>query len=184
MHLGLANFLCSRRLGRGPKFQVSPCSRGLCGLIGGTLNPLMANATILHRIAPSQHETTTVSQVCKLHVEVIASCSFFPWTICGLLRDRLHTMHGRQKSLIYEWACSPHLSFFFIHTSHFPSLYLFFFFFWIDSSLSFLWAGSLFSFHQTLPISLPFSVRTPPKSFSRFNNYLSFTNYTSVASQS
>ena len=95
-----------------------------------------------------------------------------------------HTMHGSQKSLIYEWASSPHLSFFFIHTSHFPSLYLFFFF-WIDSSLSFLWAGSLFSFlHQTLPISLPFSVRTPPKSFSRFNNYLSFTNYTSVASQS
>lgn len=72
-------------------------------------------------------------------------------------------MHGRQKSLIYEWACSPPLSFFFIHTSHFPSLYLFFFF-WIDSSLSFLWAGSLFSsFHQTLPISLPFSVRTHQK---------------------
>jgi len=126
--LGLSELLCSRRLGRGPKFQVSPCSRG-SGLIGGTLNPLMANATILHRIAPSQHETTTVSQVSKLHVEAIASWSFPPWTICGLLRN--HLSHNAWTTEI------PHISmgllaalevFFFIHTSHFPSLYLFFFF--------------------------------------------------------
>src|SRR5277367_1678302 len=60
-------------------------------------------------------------------------------------------------------------TFHFSFTHHTFHLYICSSSFWIDSSLSFLWAGSLFSFHQTLPISLPFSVRTPPKSFNRFN---------------
>lgn len=101
-------------------------------------------------------------------VGICIAALFAPWSICGrvLLREGVffHT---------YAWTEIPsYINGLARRTFSFSShslitlfhLYICFCSFWIDSSLSFLWAGSLFFFIRLCLLSLlPFSVRTHQK---------------------